>query len=78
MRNPERIPKVLEAIESFWRLSPDLRFGQVVSLIQAMNSSKHSFICTEDEEILLSIIKLKDRFENPKQLNNPPWRKDNA
>lgn len=30
MRNPERIPEVLEAVEKEWKEHPDLRLGQLL------------------------------------------------
>ena len=30
MRDPERIPKVLEAIREVWERNPNLRLGQIV------------------------------------------------
>lgn len=31
MRNPDRIPQMLEALGDFWKKNPDLRLGQLLS-----------------------------------------------
>lgn len=36
MRNPERIPEVLDNIEALWKQWPDLRFWQFISALQGM------------------------------------------
>lgn len=33
VRNPDRIPEVLDAVEKRWRESPDLRLGQLMWVI---------------------------------------------
>lgn len=35
MRDPDRIPQVLKAIEKIWRVYPDMRLGQLVSNLAA-------------------------------------------
>ncbi len=34
MRNPERIPDVIEALRKLWEKSPDLRLGQLIAGVQ--------------------------------------------
>lgn len=34
MRDPNRIPRILEMLEIVWRESPDLRLGQLLSNIR--------------------------------------------
>jgi uncharacterized protein YihD (DUF1040 family) len=51
MRDPERIPMILQALEREWRKSPDLRFGQfMVNLIR-----KSRLNSGDDERSLFSI-----------------------
>ena len=35
MRDPQRIERVLRKLERFWRKHPDLRLGQLVSVLSA-------------------------------------------
>ena len=30
MRDPERIPRIIQKLEAYWRKHPDLRLGQIV------------------------------------------------
>lgn len=53
MRNPERIPIVLQQLGEIWMKSPDLRLGQLLSMIEP--------IWVLEDYILLDI--LADKFE---------------
>lgn len=35
MRDPQRIPKVMDGIQKIWEARPDLRFGQIFYLLQS-------------------------------------------
>lgn len=35
MRNPHRIPRIMETLECFWKQHPDLRLGQLIDIIAA-------------------------------------------
>lgn len=55
MRDPNRIPQMLKAIEELWRASPDLRLGQL--LVTATNMSGRPVVCPEifyvEDDVLL-------------------------
>jgi uncharacterized protein YihD (DUF1040 family) len=40
MRNPKRIPIVLEKLKEYWEKNPDLRLGQLISIISAVSPNK--------------------------------------
>lgn len=41
MRDPERIPEVVEALHDAWRTSPDLRLGQLVVAVAGNDDPFH-------------------------------------
>ena len=55
MRDPERIPKVLEVVRRYWEKYPDLRLGQLVA---NMSSSPYYL---EDEDL---VRRLETRMSN--------------
>jgi uncharacterized protein YihD (DUF1040 family) len=53
MRDPNRIPVILEAIRTYWEKYPDLRLGQLID-----NASYHSIadlFYVEDDVLLLAL-----------------------
>ena len=44
MRDPERIPKILELISQLWLKDEDLRFNQLIYILQTEYSNKHGEI----------------------------------
>lgn len=48
MRDPERIPVLLAAIEEYWTRNPDLRLGQLIVGV----SGRFDPFFLEDEELL--------------------------
>ena len=57
MRNPERIEKVMNIVERIWKKEPDLRFGQIISVIDSL--SDNDIFHLEDDKM----IKLLKQFE---------------
>lgn len=59
MRDPRRIPQVLEAVRAFWEQHPDLRLGQLIWTLA--NDDPYN---TEDDEIeteaYRSLLGIKD------------------
>lgn len=59
MRNPERIPVIIEKFKEYWLLNPDLRFGQIVE------NMKHDFNCdffyVEDDKFEAELDRLLDK-----------------
>ena len=56
MRNPERIPVVLEKLREFWEKNPDLRFGQIVEIIYFQNETDKFYV--EDDYVGEKLSKL--------------------
>ena len=53
MRDPKRIPKVLDEVKKTWEKSPDLRLGQLIDAI--VSRSPHPLFYIEDEELIKRI-----------------------
>lgn len=49
MRNPERIPEVLKALEAYWRTLPDCRLGQ---LLVNLTPEPQDIFYLEDDALL--------------------------
>lgn len=56
MRDPKRIKIILEELERCWVDNPDLRLGQIVSVIATRANLRDSFYIEDDN--LLEILKL--------------------
>ncbi|WP_075936276.1 DUF1040 family protein [Halosegnis longus] len=54
MRDPDRIPVTLEAVEEYWQEHPDLRLGQLLYKIANECGYEDPFYMEEDE--LLAVI----------------------
>jgi uncharacterized protein YihD (DUF1040 family) len=59
MRDPNRIPVVLERLEKVWEKHPDLRFGQLI-----LNVLRNDFYHVEDEELVTKIELFYERIRN--------------
>ena len=57
MRNPERIEKVMNIVERIWKKEPDLRFGQIINVIDSL--SDDDVFHLEDDKM----IELLKQFE---------------
>ena len=55
MRNPNRIPEVLDAVRQLWELYPDWRFGQLVCNVGRTAGFFEPFYMEDDKA--LKIIK---------------------
>ena len=56
MRNPDRIPQVLEEIEQLWRQHPDWRLGQLICNLAAWaDPDAASPYDLEDDELVAEI-----------------------
>jgi len=60
MRDPKRIPVLLQAIKEVWERHPDLRFCQLVQNITGKNDSFYM----EDDEFSRKIIEFTNMVEN--------------
>lgn len=54
-RDPERIPRLLAALEELWTANPDLRLGQIMG-----NASVTYY--TEDEEALMGLCQWNEYY----------------
>lgn len=62
MRDPKRIPIVLEALQRLWESAPDLRFGQVISvLVDRIEHNKRDPFNIEDD-VWIDVIKNQVNF----------------
>ena len=52
MRDPERIPVVLEKIKEYWVKHPDLRLGQIIGNLSAVVRNDVDPYYMEDEDLL--------------------------
>ncbi len=48
MRDPNRIPKVLKAIEQYWEKHPDLRLGQLLSNANSTHRARQGLPHSDD------------------------------
>jgi len=60
-RDPERIPRVLEAIKSVWEKNPDLRLCQLVVIAAKPSQPCSEIFHLEDEEL---VVRLGDGHVN--------------
>ena len=72
MRDPNRIPIMLKALEEVWRADPDLRIGQL--LVNATNFSGRKVVCpeifyAEDDALLKGIEQYRDKVRQAKNEN---------
>ena len=57
MRDPNRIPRILEKLNRAWQIAPDMRLAQLIYCITTLgkdpelSSNKQSIFHTEDDEI---------------------------
>ena len=56
MRDPSRIPKVLEAIEKIWRLHPDWRLGQLVCNLAAWSDPTQNIVWDIEDDSLMAEV----------------------
>ena len=54
MRDPERIPLVLQEIEKVWRLHPDWRLGQVICDLAAWIDASQNIVWDVEDDALLA------------------------
>ena len=54
MRDPERIPLVLQEIEKVWRLHPDWRLGQLVCNLAAWIDASQNIVWDVEDDALVA------------------------
>lgn len=63
LRDPNRIPKVINTIQEIWSKYPDLRFVQLVEILKfsiSNTTGKEDLYYMEDEELVEKLEKLLD------------------
>jgi len=54
MRDPDRIPLVLQEIERIWRLHPDWRLGQLVCNLAAWADPTQNVVWDVEDDVLVA------------------------
>lgn len=65
MRNPARIPQILQKLEQVWTLAPDFRLGQLVEVALNHSGSQADVFNVEDDILEAGIDSLLARLQNP-------------
>lgn len=61
MRDPNRIPEILQELATYWMNNPDARLGQIVGNAHSLvNPSTADPYYTEDDEILEALKTLNE------------------
>lgn len=59
MRNPNRIPEIIDLINQLWGKYPDLRFFQFLEFLKSKFPNKSiNFFYLEDDELKQLLVKL--------------------
>jgi uncharacterized protein YihD (DUF1040 family) len=61
MRDPNRIPRLLQKLEIYWKQNPNLRLGQLVEIIHHHSDTKADVFYVEDDELEHGLEKLLDQ-----------------
>lgn len=61
MRDPKRIPVMLEELKEIWEKSPDLRLGQLIEIIR-LQANQHycDLFNVEDDKLQVGMKRFKD------------------
>lgn len=57
-RDPDRIPKVLDRLQTVWEQWPDLRLGQLIYCVTA----KHDLFMIEDDKFLKLLAEWQSEY----------------
>lgn len=60
MRDPNRIPIILDAIKELWETMPDMRLGQLVYCI--MSSFPYDYFQVEDDKFMEALDNFKKKM----------------
>lgn len=63
MRDPKRIPEILNTLQEIWEKVPDWRFFQLISNIPWKDMQKDSFFY-EDDKTLASLKVYLEKFKD--------------
>ena len=56
MRDPNRIPLVLQEIEKLWRLHPDWRLGQLICNLAAWADPTQNIVWDVEDDVLVAEV----------------------
>lgn len=70
MRDPSRIPKVLEALRRVWEASPDLRLTQLLLNVTRFHCPE--MFVMEDDVLMRRIAEFEDAARRPRESKLPP------
>ena len=62
MRDPNRIPRVLDLLEKAWNVVPDWRLGKLVYIVSEC-TGWHDVYCMEDDDFEKGVKELLDRWK---------------
>ena len=63
MRDEKRIQPFLKKFEEVWKQNPDLRFGQLVDILQGENHPESELFYLEDEEFLEALERFTEKHK---------------
>ena len=62
MRDPERIPKILQKLQAAWEQVPDWRLGQLVENVKAASEGRMDTFYIEDDQMERGLDELLDQL----------------
>lgn len=75
MRDPNRIPQIINALKMYWEKHTDQRLGQIMSNVNSVSEEKvDDVFYMEDDQIIKGLDMLSICFENSH--NNLKGEKD--
>ena len=75
MRDPNRIPQIINALKMYWEKHPDQRLGQILSNVNNVTEDRiDDIFYMEDDQIIKGLNMLYICFENSH--NNSKGEKD--
>ena len=69
MRDPDRIPRILEKLRAYWEANPDLRLCQIVSNLNPSGTPDPFYV--EDDVIEKALDKESEEIPKPANLGRP-------
>lgn len=74
MRNPERIPIIINELEQIWKSNPDYRLGQLISVFTKPKEPCHEMFNIEDDKILDGLMHFKNKQQSENiDINSSFW-----
>ena len=64
MRDPDRIPEMIELLQKIWESNPDLRLGQLIFSATKFKNPQLSISGIEDNELRQGLIRLSEELES--------------